>query len=113
MNQQSFAFGARYWPWYSFAGWWIGANAQFKNYRTGGLPWMKGSEEGTCYGAGLSLGYSVLITKWFNLDFGIGGWGGYKTYTEYENSQFKNSIGNGQKWFFAPDDVSVSAVFIF
>ncbi|MBO7510461.1 MAG: DUF3575 domain-containing protein, partial [Bacteroidales bacterium] len=112
-NQRGFAMGARWWPWYSFAGWWIGADAQFKNYRTGGLPWFKTPEEGNAVGASLGFGYSVLITKWFNLDFGISGWAGHKFFTNYEDSRFLTPTGKGNKWFVAPNELSVSAVFIF
>ena len=112
-NQRGFAIGGRWWPWYSFAGWWIGADAQFKNYRTGGLPWFKTPEEGTAVGASLGFGYSVLITKWFNLDFGISGWAGHKTFTNYEDSRFLTPTNKSSKWFVAPNELSVSAVFIF
>ncbi len=112
-NQRGFAMGARWWPWYSFAGWWIGADAQFKNYRTGGVPWFKTPEEGTALGASLGFGYSVLITKWFNLDFGVSGWAGHKFFTNYEDSRFLTPTAKSQKWFIAPNEVSVSAVFIF
>ncbi|MBP5539453.1 MAG: DUF3575 domain-containing protein [Bacteroidales bacterium] len=111
--QRGFAMGARWWPWYAFAGWWIGADAQFKNYRTGGVPWFKTPEEGNALGASLGFGYSVLITKWFNLDFGISGWAGHKFFTNYEDSRFLTPTSKGNKWFVAPNELSVSAVFIF
>ena len=112
-DQRGFAIGARWWPWYSFAGWWIGMDAQYKNYRTGGLPWFKTPEQGTAVGASLGFGYSVLITKWFNLDFGISGWAGHKNFTNFEDSRFLTPTGKGNKWFVAPNELSVSAVFIF
>ena len=113
MSQRGFAMGGRWWPWYAFAGWWIGADAQFKNYRVGGMPWHKTPEEASAVGASLGFGYSVLVTKWFNLDFGISGWGGYKNYTQYEDSRFLTPVKTGNKWFIAPNDITVSAVFIF
>ncbi len=112
-NEQTFSFGAKYWPWYVYAGWWFGGSAQFQNYRNGGCFWDKTNEEGKAYGLGLSLGYSILLRKWLNVDIAIGGWGGYKDYVTYDNSRFQTAVGMGKKFFLAPNEVSVSAVFLF
>lgn len=113
--QQSFSFGARYWPWYAYSGFWVSAAVQAKNYRVGGMPsWLKMyNEEGSAYGAVIALGYSFMVNSWMNVDLGIGGWGGYKHCTRYSDGRFDQPIGTREKWFFSPDDISLSLVFLF
>ena len=113
LGQQSFALGARWWPWYSFAGFWMSADAQFKNYRTGGIAFFQKAEDGMAYGASLGLGYSFIINKHFNIDFGISGWGGYKQFVRYEDAKFKKAVGYGKGVFISPDEVSIAATFLF
>ena len=86
-KSQTFSAGARWWPWYIYSGWWVKGLAQIEN-----------KEE--AYGAGLSLGYSLLLSRWLNLDFGVGGWGGRK--------------GTGDhSWFLAPNEITAALMFVF
>ena len=86
-RSQTFSAGARWWPWYIYSGWWVKGLAQIEN-----------REE--AYGAGLSLGYSLLLSRWLNLDLGIGGWGGRK--------------GTGDRsWFLAPNEITAALMFVF
>ena len=113
--QQSFSFGARYWPWYAFSGFWLSAAVQAKNYRVGGMPsWLKMlNEEGSAYGASIGLGYSIMVNSWMNVDLGLSGWGGYKQCTRYADGRFTQPTGICEKWFLAPDDVTIALVFLF
>ncbi len=60
-----------------------------------------------------------MIKPWFNIDFGVGIWGGYKSFVQYKDSEFNipvqtgvNKISQG-KFFFEPNEISVSAMFVF
>ena len=78
--------GARYWPWYVFSGWWVGVKGQYEQFMQGGF-WRPMLEEGTAIGAGLSGGYTWMLHKHLNLEFGIGMWGGrYTDYSRYQCS---------------------------
>ena len=86
-HSQRFSAGARWWPWYIYSGWWVKGLAQ-----------VEVQEE--AYGAGLSLGYSLLLSRWLNLDLGVGGWGGRK--------------GTGDRsWFLAPNEITAGLMFVF
>ena len=113
-NNQTTAFvGARWWAWYVFSGLWVGAKAQYSDYTRTGI-WRPALEEGTRIGGGLSLGYTLMVHKNFNIEFGAGAWGGvqskYNLYCCTECMQLRNS---GSRGFIALDDVSVSLMFVF
>lgn len=105
-------FGVRYWPWHVFAGWWYRGSAQYERYNRGGLIFDT-AEEGEAYGVGFSFGYSLLLTGWLNVDFGIGLWGGQKNYVVYACPQCGRIVEDGQKWFVAPDDLRIAFSIIF
>lgn len=113
-NQQKTAFaGVRYWPWYVFSGWWAGVKGQWSDYSRTGI-WRYAIDEGTRIGVGLSAGYTWMISKKVNLDFGIGGWGGRQTkYTLYHCKQCMEIRESGPKNFIVLDDVSVSLMIMF
>lgn len=89
VNRQSqvFSAGARWWPWYIYSGWWLKGLAQVDS-------------AGESYGAGVSLGYSLILTSWLNLDFGVGGWAGRK-----------ESDGH-RSWFVAPNGLTAALMFV-
>ena len=35
-RKQSYAIGARWWPWNVYSGWWVGCKAQYQEYNRGG-----------------------------------------------------------------------------
>ena len=80
MRQNSYWGGLRWWPWHVYSGWWAGADLRYTVYNGGGII-KRETEEGDAYGAGLYGGYSIMITDLWNLDLGIGVWGGWKEYT--------------------------------
>lgn len=86
-QDQVFSAGARWWPWYIYSGWWVKGLAQV-------------ASAGEAYGAGLSLGYSLILTSWLNLDLGVGGWAGRK---ESEGVR---------SWFIAPNGVTAALMFV-
>ncbi|MCQ2220270.1 MAG: DUF3575 domain-containing protein [Prevotella sp.] len=104
--------GTRYWPWNVYSGWWIGAKAQWEEYSRGGIRSPQ-TEEGDAYGVGASAGYSLMLHRNLNLDFGLGLWGGYKKYTVYRCPTCGKIDESGAKAFIMPSDVSVSLMFTF
>ena len=98
MNKQYGGYiGAKYWPWHVYSEWWIGAKMQYKNFEQVGLLTSE-PVKGDALGAGLAAGYSLMIGRHVNLDFGLGFWGGRIV---------------KQRNFFFIDNVMVSFVYIF
>lgn len=115
-RQQAYALGARWWPWNVYSGWWVGAKIQFQQYDNGGLKalaWLPDNEAGNAYGGGLSAGYSLQLHKHWNMDFGLGLWGGYKTYTVYSCPWCGKTVDKGAKTFILPDQAMISLMYIF
>ena len=104
--------GARWWPWNVYSGWWIGSRVQYQAYNRGGLR-EKSTEEGDAFGLTFSGGYSMMLNKHINLDFGLGVWGGYTLYTRYSCPKCGEILDKGGKWFVLPNEVIVSLSFIF
>ena len=49
-NKQTTAYaGLRYWPWYVFSGWWIGAQTQYTQYAETGI-WRHALDTGSAVG---------------------------------------------------------------
>ena len=118
-RKQVYAIGARWWPWNVYSGWWVGGKAQYQEYNRGGLRLPigvgndGGAEEGDAFGTALSGGYSLMLKEHWNLDFGLGLWGGWTKYRKYEFPENGKLIDQGHKWFFLPNEVIVSVVYIF
>lgn len=111
-RQRSFAAGLRIWPWYTYSGWWIEAKAQYEEYNRGGIGTLR-TEEGDAVGGALAAGYSFQINKWFNIDFGLGGWLGNTRYRTYACPQCGKILDEGNKFFILPNEVIIAAMFIF
>ena len=103
-NQQITAYAAvKYWPWYVYSGWWFSAKVQYKDYSKSAIL-RNVMEDGKAVGAGLSLGYSFMLNRHWNLDFGVGIWGGRKfDYTLYSRSWGTPLLESGSKFFFDAD----------
>lgn len=102
----------RWWPWNIYSGWWLGGKAQVEEFNQGGI-FKRKTEEGNAYGAGLSGGYTLMLHKNLNLDFGAGFWGGYTMYTVYECPTCGRIADSGSKWFIMPSDLIMSLVYVF
>lgn len=111
-RQKTFAAGVRFWPWYTYSGWWIGLKGQYQEYNRGGIGTLE-TEEGDAFGGVLSAGYSLQINRWFNIDFGLGGWAGMTKYTTYACPHCGKRVDEGKKFFFLPNEVVIAAMFIF
>ena len=103
--------GAKYWPWHAYSEWWIGAKLQYENFENNikfANNRLQGSatKKGDALGAGLSAGYSCMITQNLNIDFGLGLWGGRML-------KYKCGDDVGPRNFISFDNVIVSLVYIF
>lgn len=111
-RKQCYAAGVRWWPWNVYSGWWLGGKGQYQEYNRGGVL-SKQSEEGDAFGAALSGGYSLMLKEHWNLDFGFGVWGGWTKYTTYACPSCGKVVDQGEKWFFLPNEVILSIMYIF
>ncbi len=111
-RQQSYALGARYWTWHSLSGWWIGGKLRYQEYNWGGL-FARESEEGDKVGLGLSAGYTYMISRHFNVEFGLGTWGGRAWYRKYSCQMCGLTVEDGRKWFLLPDNLMISFAYVF
>lgn len=111
-RKQAYAVGLRYWPWHIYSGWWAYARGQYMEYNRGGLIRHK-AEEGDAWGVGLGAGYTYMLHKNLNIEFGVGVWGGKKKYVEYRCTNCGQVLEKGQKMFILPDDAFVSLIYIF
>lgn len=103
--------GLRFWPWHVYSGWWIGTNFRYMIYNRGGV-FNRKTEEGNAYQLSLFGGYSLMLSDQWNLDFGVGGWAGYKNYTLYDCPMCGMVLEKNKKFFVIPD-VRVTFQFIF
>ena len=111
-RQQSYALGARYWPWHIYSGWWLAAKLQYQEFNTGGLR-SPLTTEGDRYGSGLSGGYTYMLNSHLNMEFGLGLWGGYERYTEYACPVCGKIEGKGSRTFLRPNELLLSLRYVF
>lgn len=71
------------------------------------------TEEGDAFGAGVGVGYSVMLSDHVNMDVGAGLWGGYKRYTVYRCPSCGRIMDEGQKWFILPNEAILSLIYVF
>lgn len=74
---------------------------------------LKPTTEGTAYGAGLSFGYSLMLSRSFNLDMGTGFWTGKYRYSTYSCPTCGKTLSSGDSWFILPYGVDLSLVWVF
>ncbi len=66
------------------------------------------------FGGALSLGYTFMLSKHFNLEAGIGGWAGvFQQYGYYSSPEKRFVREEGRKTFIYPDQLSLSLVYVF
>ncbi|MCR5708983.1 MAG: DUF3575 domain-containing protein [Bacteroidales bacterium] len=116
--------GMRWWPWNVYSSWWVGSRAIVEEYNRGGLFGRQLTEEGVAAGVSIGAGYSRMLAPHWNLDLGLGLWGGRARYTQYRcprcgrvvssGATAGEPVSNRSKWFIQPsDDVQVSLIYVF
>lgn len=108
-RQRSVALGTRWWPWYVYSGWWLSGKARYQEFNAV----EEFSTEGDRYGGSLSVGYSRLLGKHFNLDVGFGMWGGYESYSVYECETCGAIREQGENYFLRADEFIIALTYIF
>lgn len=111
-RQRSLAAGTRWWPWYVYSGWWMGAGLQWQEFSEGSRRSPETSE-GDRFGGSLSGGYSAMLGPHFNLDFGFGLWGGYCLYTTYACRTCGRRLNSGGRVFILPNELILGISYIF
>lgn len=112
LRQQSYALGARLWPWHIWSGWWFSAKVRYQEYNMGGIV-SRETSEGDRVGMGLYSGYTLMLSRHFNMEFGLGLWGGLDVYRKYSCPSCGLTVDEGKKGFLLPDDIMVSLVYVF
>lgn len=100
------AAGARYWFWYSHAGWFLDAHAGYSKYNTGGI-FDSYAYEGDAFSIAAGGGYSLMLNRRWNLDFGLGLQAGHTSYVKYACPRCGKVVGRDKKIFVAPANVLV------
>lgn len=111
-RQQSYSVGIRMWPWHIWSGWWFASKIRYQEYNVGGILRAE-TREGDRFGVGLYSGYTHMVSRHFNVEFGLGLWGGWDYYTRYTCPMCGVKIEEGHGGFLLPDDVMVSLVYVF
>lgn len=112
LKQKSISLGARMWPWHNASGWWFAGKARYQEYNMGGIL-SRDTREGDRFGAGLYAGYTHMISSHFNIEFGVGLWGGLDVYSIYSCPACGLTLESGNALFVLPDDISVSLAYVF
>lgn len=105
------AAGARYWFWYSNAGWFLNAQAGYSKYNTGGI-FDRNAYEGDAFSFAAGGGYSLMLNRRWNLDFALGLQAGYTSYTKYACPRCGKVVARDRKIFVAPADMLVQLSFM-
>ena len=111
-RQRSFHAGARIWPWHTGSGWWFGGKFRWQEYNWGGV-FSRETEEGSRLGAGICLGYTHMLSRHLNMEFGAGLWGGYASAKRYSCPVCGAAVKSHTGAFVAPDDLTLSLVYVF
>lgn len=122
-RKQSYQIGFRYWPWSTFSEWWFKAGIQYQNYQYSGFNRIipgsyPGTREGHAGGLVFGAGYSLMVTKHFNIDFGLEAWSGcdwfYSVRSNGKDVFFERDQlgGPARQIFLLPTNLYVSCTFV-
>ncbi len=111
-KQIAISVGGRYWPWHYNSGWFFLGQMGFVQYNRGGIT-SEATYEGDAYGVTLGAGYSLMLNRHFNIDFGAGLMGGFADYIKYACPSCGKVIDKGEKLFIAPNNILVQLSYLF
>lgn len=106
--------GVRYWPWHTYSGFWVRPFMGAESSDAAGLPLKFLNKRCDRFGAGVSGGYSLMIARNLNLDFGIGFWGGLRHDLPGGTETNANGTAPARSWggYIAPKDIRISLMFV-
>ncbi len=104
--------GFKYWPFFVYSGFYCGGRIQWNRYNSGGI-FSKSSEEGDALGIGMGIGYSLILTRHLNVEFGLGLWIGGTGYRKYSTTACGKLTEWGVKPFIAPNDIQINILYTF
>ena len=107
------ALSVRWWPWYVLSGWWFRAKVGFLSYDWGGKFLGQERRIGDAFGAGLGLGYTLMLSSNWNMEFGFGGWAGMVSESVRENVVTPKGPDPSWSRFLWIDDIVISFVYVF
>ncbi|MEF9986872.1 MAG: DUF3575 domain-containing protein [Bacteroidales bacterium] len=111
-RQLSAAIGAKYWLWYTNSGWFISSQLSYTKYNRGGII-KDDTYQGDAYGITMGAGYSLMLGKHLNIDFGIGIMGGYTSYIKYLCPRCGTIVKEDKKIYVAPNNLLVQLSYLF
>ena len=103
----------RYWQWYVFSGLWMRGKVQFSSYDRGGRFLGVERRIGDAVGAGIGVGYTYMLSSNWNIELGVGVWGGMVSEATRENVLTPKTPDAAWRPFFLLDDVALSFVYVF
>lgn len=104
--------GARYWFWFSNSGWFAETGGKYSIFNKGGI-FSNLSKQGYAAGISVSGGYSLILSKHWNMEFGIGFFTGYSDFRTYECADCGRFKGRRSGFSIWPDEFNVQIVYIF
>ncbi len=111
-KKASGAIGARYWPFFVYSGFYYGFGAQYMMFRSGGIL-SETTREGTAVGGTFDIGYSLMISKHLNIEFGIGIWAGASEYKKYDAPRCGKKLKEVTEPFIVPNKLQINLLFNF
>ena len=111
-KQRMYYAGARWYPWFVYDGWHVDAMIGWKEYSSAGAL-KQTAEEGDAFGGGFGGGYTLLIHKNINLEFGAMFWAGRKTYNVFACPYCGKLLESGSKWFIMPTNITIGVSWVF
>lgn len=111
-RQRTVALGGRYWPWHILSGWWLAGKVQYQEFNIGGLTEAE-TREGDRIGAGLTGGYTYMLSPHINLEAGAGLWAGHEVYTVYACPECGRKVDSGERNFVLANDLILGLVYVF
>lgn len=106
------ACGAKFWPFFVYSGFFYGFKLQWGEFNRGGIT-SPDTYQGDALGVGFNFGYSLMLSRNFNVEFGIGLWGGWSKYIHYACPRCGKEKGRDEQWFVYPNDIQISLLYTF
>ncbi len=104
----------RYWFCEAFNGGFIAAHGVYSHFNVGNV-WPVGENryQGDLFGGGLGYGYSLPISKSWNIEAEVGLGYVYAIYDKYPCYHCGKKNGEGSRGFFTPTKAAISLIYVF